>query len=73
MSPLDVIKQVRFRTGVFNVYDSCDRIELLELHNRKLKHKIREIREESFHIDEKVDYEKDRIDELKNEINMLSK
>ena len=31
--PLGVFKKVRLRTGYFKIYESCERLELLELEN----------------------------------------
>ena len=56
LSSLSIIKFVLMRTGFYKIYESVDRLELLELHNNKLKTKMRQIRENSFHINEKVDH-----------------
>ena len=73
MSPLEVVKLIRLRTGFFKIYESCDRIEILELHNNKLKRNLRLIREEAFHINEKVEFENDKNKKLKRQINQLIK
>ena len=57
---------MRKRTGVFNAFESWDRLELLELHNQKLKTNLRKIQEGLFHAEEKIDFERERNDVLKN-------
>ena len=47
LSVLEIIKRVRLRTGFFKVYESVDRLELLELHNTKLKDKMKDIKKEA--------------------------
>ena len=47
LSVLEIIKRVRLRTGFFKVYESVDRLELLELHNTKLKEKMKDIKKEA--------------------------
>ena len=47
MSTIDVIKRIRLRTGFFKVYESVDRIDMLELENKVLKRNIRDVKEEA--------------------------
>ena len=41
LNSLEIIKHVRLRTSFYKIYESVDRLELLELHNSKLKEKTR--------------------------------
>ena len=40
MSTLEIIKRIRLRTGFFKIYESCDRLDFLEMENKNLKKSI---------------------------------
>ena len=48
MPATEVIKKLRLRTGFFKIYESVDRLDLLELEIQNLKKTNELIREESF-------------------------
>lgn len=50
LSPLEVIKMLNLRTGFFRIFESVDRIELLESENLKLKMNIRRIYKEQLEL-----------------------
>ena len=37
LSKLDIFKRIRLRTGFFKIYESCDRLDFLEIENKNVK------------------------------------
>ena len=42
-----IIGHVRLRTGFFKIFESCDRLEILELQNDNLKETLKKVRLQS--------------------------
>ena len=40
MSTLEIIKRIRLRTGFFKIYESCDRLDFLEIENKNIKEEL---------------------------------
>ena len=47
MSTLEVIKRIRLRTGFFKIYESVDRLDMLELENKVLRKNIKEVKQDA--------------------------
>ena len=47
MSTLEVVKRIRLRTGFFKIYESVDRLDMLELENKVLRKNIREVKQDA--------------------------
>ena len=55
MSTLEVIKRIRLRTGFFKIYESVDRLDMLEKENEVLKNNIRDVKQEASIYKSKID------------------
>ena len=71
MSTIDVIKRIRLRTGFFKVYESVDRIDMLELENKVLKRNIRDVKEEAITYKNQVEQYKETTEKLAERIRVL--
>ena len=59
MSTLEVIKRIRLRTGFFKIYESVDRLDMLELENKVLKNNIKDVKQEAVLYKNMIDQYKD--------------
>ena len=66
MATLEIIKRIRLRTGFFKIYESVDRLDMLDLENKILKDNIRKIKQEAV-------MHKNTIDQYKNSNDLLTK
>jgi len=47
MTTLEVVSNIRLRTGFFKIYESVDRLDVLEMENRILKQNIKASKEDT--------------------------
>ena len=47
LTTLKVIKDIRLRTGFFKIYESVDRLDMLEMDNRQIKNNFRSLKQDT--------------------------